>query len=358
MIDVENVVGFVPLIGDGNPATLEARQNLHTRENPQGDFSIFHPVVASTIARQLHRIMTWSEALREFYTRSGEEQVRSSASARILGAMFYHSLCKQLLSHELYTSKAPLSLTLVQEHLLLGAATDHLLQHDFAAIQLLIPDTQPKESAIVGLLNHPQVTAVTWNTDTYDLLTQRGLRSVQLGRPELIQGHTNLEHYVNLQNRGTEIVVKTSGSGMPREVREVLLAALRAQKHPWLFHSPDNAFYFDGKREYVRMFGTAQSRRTDFYQNLGGKTRLLITYPNEQIQAVTELVACGCSPHLLLLPPRGEHELNNIRFALKHFPHLVRGIIVRKPKENYSWAKEFDGKINFISLSQVSENLS
>lgn len=358
MHDVENVVGFVPLIGDGNPAALQARKNLYNREKPKSDFTIFHPVVASTIARQLHRIMTWSESLRELYTRSGEEHVRSSVSARMLGAMFYHSLCQQLLAHELYSSRAPLALTLVQEHLLLGAATEHLLQHGFTSMQLLIPDTQPKESAVIGLLHHPEVTAVTWNSDTYDLLTQRGVHSVQLGKPELIKGHTTQVEYSNLQNRGTEIIVKTSGSGMPREVKEVLLAALRAQKQPWLFHTPDNAFLFDGKTEYVRMFGTAQSRRTDFYQNLGGKTQLLITYPNEQIQAVTELVACGCSPELLFLPPRGEHELNNIRFALVHFPHLVRGIILRKPTENYSWTKEFSGKINFIPLSQVGKNTS
>jgi hypothetical protein len=194
------------------------------------------------------------------------------------------------------------------------------------------------------------VTGVTWNESTYQFLRTQGITNAQLARPELIQGHTTSEHYAAIHEQGVPIVVKTSGSGMPQKLQRVLLQALQEQKRDWSFHTP-NCTHF-GKNGCVMSveFPNRAARLHDFYSSLGGKTELLITYPNEQVQAVAELVSLGCYPDIVLLPPRGDHEVHNIQFILKHFPQLLRGILIAKPQDAYSWAAEFSSQTAFIPL--------
>lgn len=356
MQQIEAVIGTVPLIGDGNPATLLARHNLHKQELPEIPFHILHPVAASVLARQLHKIMTLSERLRELYTTSGEESIRGSAAGKILGALFYHSLVSQLLKLPDFANKAELQLTLVQEHLLYGAEPWQLAQL-FTDSQLLIPDSRPKRSAITALQQHAQVTAVTWNCDTFELLHNQRVSNTRLAQPELVAGHTSTSEQENLHKRGVPIVVKGSGSGMPRELQRQILAALQAQKLAWKFHLPHAAFSGTNGFETMQTFQSRAERLHDFYASLGGKTKLLITYPNEQTQAIAELAAQGCCPQVLLLPPRGEHEVHNISFLLKHYPHLIRGVILRKEQSHYGWAQAFADRLTYLSIDELPEVL-
>lgn len=329
----EYSVGSVPSIGHGNPGALFSHKELTKRElGHDYPYYLAIPHIASKIGAKLHILMTVSERLRQMYARS--EEVRNSSFANLYGAFLFWNVMSIISDIPEYSEAIYGNWNVVQEHMLAGASQEQLLRLHFKKIQLLIPDVRPKESALATASKHPQIEMVTWNKQTYDNLAADGYTIVYKA-PTLVQGLTSQEYYENIAepNRGIDIVMKSSGSGMPPEMRDVILAALRQQNLTWEYHHPHGVIGSYGSREFSLKNNNTEKLLQRFYESLGGKTKILICYPSEMAQAITELYQRGCTQmQVLLLPPRGQHEVINLQYLWDTYGSigLITGVLVRK----------------------------
>lgn len=359
-------VGVAPLVGDGNPATAYSllREYLRTRpDNQQSQYHLIFPQFASALLSRAHQFMTHHEGASNVYTNHSEDRFRSSLPAYFMGWLLYRNFLQELEKlperikyHNRFATELPVgTLNVVQEHLLLGMpkGSRSLIENGFPRINLYIPDSVPKKSAERAARKHPTVKVVTWLQSTYDHLQAKN-HTVVLSPPTLVAGMT--DGYKELTGNVPQIVVKTSGSGIPQIYQESILTALEETGKNWEYHHPGGLLEAsnNGGNDYT--FQNHESRLRRFYKALL-RAQILISYPNEQIQALYELKHQGKTPRVILLPPRGEHEINNILTALAEFPEQVIGILVTQDPAEYPWVQQLPPKTPFIQVGQLAQKL-
>ncbi|GAB4219239.1 MAG: hypothetical protein Fur009_4390 [Candidatus Microgenomates bacterium] len=102
----------------------------------------------------------------------------------------------------------------IQEHLI-SQVPDWLLNRWFPrGVFLAVPDVLPKQSGVNVLKKSEIVAPIVWNKQAFDELQKQGLRPLLVAPflPEGFVGEVDFQEK-ELQNK---IIVKSSGSGMPR----------------------------------------------------------------------------------------------------------------------------------------------
>jgi hypothetical protein len=291
-------VGTVPVVGHGNPASLEAIRRL--AEQNQITLHDFHIKVSPLLAQVFHIVMSKNRQLRDHYT-SRSENLRSSRLGQTFAALcfleFQTLLMIQRANH--LDNQLPIIWWVVQEHPVLGSNKRALQRLNIQEVRVHVPDTFPKQSAELALRKLDTMGIIAsfyvWNTQAYDELNKKGF-DVKLTAPPLLEAYQpdKPEYWT----RGKEVVIKSSGSGMPKKWSRALQSAL---PHA-VIHTPQ---------------GNPQQDIARFFQDLGGNTRLIIAHPSEVIQIAYSMRQRGQHVHVPVLPPRGDHELRNLKTAME-----------------------------------------
>lgn len=293
----------VATIADGNPATALALKRLADAQGvPVGD--VVNLSIVSGAVQFLHKALTSSPLRSQNYTANSETR-RAGLAAHALGRAFFLEFAAR--THSL-VGDTHARWNVVQEHQLLGATPWLLRRLGIDAFRLVTPDVNPKESGIVAAQKHPNTTISVWNRPAFDALRERGINA-ELTRPYFIDAFRPLIGQDD--NPGLPIVVKTSGSGMPGSWQHALRSALNTTESPWALHTPQGRHAYDG-------FTPETDRTTrieSFYGDLGKSTELIIGYPSELVGIVADIQQRGVNAHMLALPPRGDHERQNLRFG-------------------------------------------
>lgn len=200
---------------------------------------------------------------------------------------------------------------IIQEHALLGSSIRALRNRGISSQRLIVPDVYPKESGILAAQAHEGTTIAVWNQTAFAELQERGIAS-ELIKPFLLDGLLPFE--TDFADQGKEIVVKSSGSGMPAAWSDALRASLHGLNGDWAMHTPGSVVTEVGSTSIAKRKDQIQ----EFYNNLGGRTRLLIGYPSELVEVMCELRARSVPVWMITLPPRGSHEKRNLQFALEN----------------------------------------
>lgn len=321
----ELVVGTSISIGDGNPASLYALEATHRRtvDTP------FHTVTLHRlphIAGYGHALMTKSDHARTEYLKHGEE-LRSSWAGKLFGYALYLNFLYHLRHIPEIQAGTPYTWKVVQEHMLLGVPQRLTEQRN--PIELYVPDVRPKQSALLANMRLPQSTLMVWNDETYQDLRQKGY-TVKRVHPFLLDGFSPDPE--SFMHKGVPIVIKTSGSGMPAHALAALTRELTAQQRDWVIHTPQGKTQCLEGITHTERIPDKKGRISAFFDTLGAQTQILISYPNELVQVMYEMQLRGAThTDFFVLPPRGEHELNNLMFGWNH--GLIKGLCVTSPHE-------------------------
>jgi hypothetical protein len=308
----------VPNVAEGNPSTALALylHLLQAQKNP----SLLLGHLLAIPAALYHRRMTRSAEKSAAYIESGH-QTRQSMMP-VLGAIAETELAIRGLGHR-YDS-----LVQVQEHPL-GLFSEKRLKRTFPRSRfLVIPDVEPKDTAI-AVMEKTKITPAVWNTQAANKLDSLGLNPI-LVSPNLPNDIT-LPDGTTLEDR---VVVKASGSGMPAKYTENLKTALSKIGVPFEIYLPNEIISESGSRSRLR---TTLGKVREFYANLYFRTpKVLISYPSEMVQVATILTQLGTN--FLYFNPRGKHELVNYNFARKH--DLGQAINLIDPETTIDQIKE------------------
>lgn len=282
----------VPDIADGNPSAAMAWA-------ARNDSHLSTLNVSSWLVERFHRGISDNPEEASAYTR-GSEAKRVGALARVYALGAFTELATNLAIRG-----GSRELTVVQEHQLMMASPRILRLLGVTAINMLIPDVFPKDSAVMaanrlGAKMGSNVVAMTvWNQEAYEeLIKGNNEFSVKKVDPWL------LDLVDKTNEAGPKVVLKSSGSGMPEKWETSLIEA-----------------YSLGEGEIWTLRGEPkrENRIEGFYNSLGRDTLYIIGYPSELIQVVAGLncqVDDGNSVKLVALPPRGNHELRNLEWAI------------------------------------------
>lgn len=297
----------VSQVADGNPSTV---MSLANQLRQQGGNPIETYLVASSLPVNLfHRAMTADPEDAKRYTETSEEK-RVNVLSRAYAKICFADFAGRILCNDDFDRDYPSRWNIVQEHQLLGARPKTLNRLGIDTVRLVVPDVFPKESAELAVEEMAGASISVWNTQAYDYLRERNFK-VELHRPYLLDGfRPNTDTFCN---EGLGVVVKSSGNGMPKKWQHELQQSLGLVGQEWALHTPQGRIAHD--------LSTAQnlskrSRIESFYNDVGGRTRLLIGYPSELVGLVCELRERGVPTWMITLPPRGAHERRNLRFAI------------------------------------------
>lgn len=302
-------IGSVPMIADGNPSTLLAIERL---ANDAGlDFTTHRLQATSAFAQLFHQRMTSNPDRSKEYVDSSEKE-RAGWKGRAFGiAAATEFAVRCALVHD----DTPLQWNVVQELPLRRLPSGAMRRLGIHEARLLTPDVYPKESGIDAVLYHDKklAHASVWNRDAYEELSDRQV-PVVLHRPYLLEGLRPMNE--TFMDEGVSVVVKVSGSGAPKDWVFRLRDTLNAIDEPYALHSPSGRVV--GGLATLPRAESFEERIEQFYNDLGGQTRLVVGYPSELVGVVCELRERGVPVWMLALPPRGAHELRNLEFALRH----------------------------------------
>lgn len=302
--------------------------NMASRAGVDDLFKVEIDTVASIFAKG-HNLISKSPRLSEWYTKKSESS-RSGLGARALAAAFAAELRLRRSGCE----PEPTRLNFFQEFPMIGLDEEDLKRLWVEKARLFVPDVLPKLSAEAAVRKHGDIASfVVWNTEAQERLLGEGFK-VDLRAPWILDG---LRPYsIGFRQMGDTVVVKSSGSGMPRWWRSDLLCQLTkfSINTPWSVHDPK--IYASSRSREFNSNGGRVARLNRFYRALGANTRVLICYPTELIGVAAEMQNRGVQLGVLSLAPRGSHELENMRFGLE------KGIILGQ--------LDFGGEKNYFSL--------
>lgn len=309
-----------PDVGAGNPAEAMAIAKLLERAGEPVD--TWTPELASLFARVFHKRVSRSVCLTEKYTENSEEQ---RAKALLLYGL--------LTAAEGALSQEPNEVydygIYVQEHALGARDNKYLAAHFRRDAFIFIPDVYPKESAIT-IMRQTGITPVVWNEPARDRLLERGIEA-KLVKPHILAGFANGSFASGVTER---IVIKSSGSGMPREYTERLLRVLERIGVEYALYLPDKCITNEGTSPLPQ---STKERNDHYYRDLARRPpKVLITQPTEMIQVKADPNAWRMAH--LSLPARGHHEAENLLFAQEE--GLTQGTIdpVRDSMGGMVWA--------------------
>lgn len=314
-----------PDIADGNPWALYALENLADEAGVEVHAKLLERW--NGLVQMTHGVMTSHPWLAKYYTRHSEAN-RTGFAAGLYSNTSLNEVTDWL--DDLRPAK-PTRWLATQEHAMRSAYTGTYDDYGITSRGLVVQDSVPKESALQLKEWDSDLAFYVWNCDAAQELGERGARA-KLVRPFLVAGMTGT---TELQPEGTEIVVKTSGNGMPRRWADGLLEALgEMDNRSWSMHTPEK-LYTHSQPEPEKL-GERRERIKRLCGELAVNTRVLIGFPTELTQVVSELQLGGASTRFISLPPRGAHELRNMEFMQRH--GLLAGEIQFRGKQTPSLA--------------------
>lgn len=193
---------------------------------------------------------------------------------------------------------------------------------------MVLPDAMGKLSPHrMPTSEQKKVSYLVWNRNSYRVMTNElGLSEVQLIEPvDPLKGYEHINK-TELQNRGFHevfyeenlCVVKLSGSGGDPYLINTVITSL------WN-RSKVSSIVFPGQKRTKRKILKRYDQKSrvikqsldeaEFYnlaRNMQPNTQMLLTYPSEQFKHVMVLSKEQRRLKVVWLPPRGEHEVNNL----------------------------------------------
>lgn len=316
-----SVLTMAPQIGHGNPLTAIALANSLKDAKP----SLVHGPLTALLSLS-HGLMTKSGQFSREYTKRSED-LRSGIAGIAIGGI---QLAQWLANERLNLASHPLAEVgvFVQEHLL-GVLPEELLRKWFPkGVFLFIPDVFPKESAVKILLEKKGVVIpLVWNRSAFNELRERGLVPILI-EPVLPKGFLpeNYQGLINKESRERpqKIVIKTSGSGISRELDGWLEQNIIGNRLPGQrieYWQPQGlVIYSDASdaspQKQEEKILDLNEYGQKFYRSLLD-VDLIISYPSEMIQVVAWLKAQGWHGKFFVLAPRGAHEKRNLDWAIR-----------------------------------------
>jgi hypothetical protein len=304
-----------PDIADGNPWMMYATAGMMPHD---GAPLILLDNAITMAVSGVHGAMSRVPWIAARYTENSEDR-RNGVLARAYARLAFDEVVDEAKSLNLV---APARWTATQEHPVMGADEETLDTLGITNVDLVVADSYPKESAVNAVNRLERATMYVWNVDAYEDLLDRGV-SVELIRPTLVEGITGSSE---LPSDGYDVAVKTSGSGMKTAWTSALVGALtdvrRARSgqdsaFDWMLYTPGQRYSSDIVRP-ESVVSNRMQRLRGFCGGIGLNTSVVIGFPTELTAVVTEARLAGAPTQLLACPPRGNHELNNMKFAQKH----------------------------------------
>lgn len=303
----------VPTIAEGNPATQISARLQAERNGIDVDAICLN--IMGWAGSHMHAGMTKDPARAEKYSINSEEERLN------FKAMVFSVACAGELTMRAWKEREVSDrFNFFQEHPLLGSPHELLDRLGAEQVRIFVPDVHPKESAVEALrrkISKRPAEFVVWNTEAEKALCDMGM-PVSLKKPFMLDGfRPDLEEFAGT---GSEVVVKASGSGMPsnweREIIAAFLSKPRSENAPsWAIHTQQTRI----KENKVYPWLTEREWRIrDFYQSLGGPTRLLVSFPTELVGVVSDMRERGVPTWMLAMPTRGAHEVRNLDFAIRN----------------------------------------
>lgn len=309
-----------PDVGDGNPSTLIAlqRQAVLLGENP---LTTCLPTTSKP-ANIFHRRMTADPHLTDTYANDSESK-RVSLPAKIYAKASFTEFAVRLACKGEFDMDGDHRWNAIQEHQLLGANLEVLNHLGINDVRMVVPDVHPKESAVAAARQIPGINVSVWNSEAQKQLLQQGLDTT-LHKPYMLDGFApDIEAF---KEHGRQVVIKSSGSGMPNIWYENLRETFMNTDTNFALHTQTH----HRTQDSVTIYHDKESRIEAFYDDLGGQTRLVIGYPSELVGVVYDMRSRGIPAWMATLPPRGSHEKRNLRFALDN--GLIIGELKFNPK--------------------------
>jgi hypothetical protein len=298
---------IVPKIGDGNPGAASSLERAAAVAGVETQTTYLS--VIARIAQVLHGHMSGDPCRQREYTEKSEA-VRTGLAAQIFSKLMFGELVLRVANN-----RQPSELNAIQEHQLLEADRRLLEWLGILLVRLVVVDTQPKlsgEAAVQHLLDQKVAAELmVWNEEAYKYLDALKF-PVKLVAPFLLSGFWP---EAEGSREGDEVVIKASGSGMPKEWMARLQRVLPQMSNQSSFIYPGHMF--SGQSESTIRVASAD-RHENFYRRLGSNTRVIIASPSEIVQVVAEMRSRGINCVLIALPPRGEHEKKNLEYAIQH----------------------------------------
>lgn len=255
----------------------------------------------------------WMTAYKSKEYSNNSEAVRSSSLAQLAAAFLGLEV-----RYNYPKTKSNRVGIFVQEHSLMNLSCDELNQRFPGGIYLAIPDVYPKHSAR-EIASRKNAALLVWNHDAYDQEIQYHHNTILI-EPNLYTSFTGGGE--NFKHQGVPLVLKTSGSGMPKSWLSHMNRVLTTTSLNYQLFVPGSVIMPERK---ITLPSNISRRAAKFFDSLGAHTRVFCTYPNEEIQVTAEMYQLGWDGNCLAYPFRGQHEENNFRFAREH--GFIQGII-------------------------------
>lgn len=302
-------------VADGNPSA--AWSIARQLRDLNGDPTEILLTATSVPVNYFHRDISADHHEARYYTEHSEVK-RLDLKSRVYAAACFGEFSVRLALSKSHDLDLPSRWTIVQEHQLLGAPDMMIDSLGITDIRVVVPDVFPKESAKHAVRNTVGATFSVWNVEAHHELEVEDFE-VELHRPYHLDGFR--PRTPEFFTEGKELVIKSSGNGMPKEWENELTSTLaRSRDTTWGLHTPRGKT--SHKFEVMRMLTKAE-RVQNFYNDLGGNTQILIGYPSELVSVVCDMRERGVPIWMIALPPRGAHELRNLQFAIEN--NLILG---------------------------------
>lgn len=291
-------------IGHGNPWTARAIEWELSQHNFDTHFNAL--TRTSLPAMLFHQFMT-RYGVKILKYNENSENIRNG----ILGEMYSALASVELLLNIDRYARVHI---FVQEHPLLFLSKE--LLDEFAGVRyLFIPDSYPKNTAIEASLT-TGTPLVVWNEGAEKELQRIGVKTI-LVRPFF-------SHLFEQTKETTteEVVVKTSGSGIPNEWLRMIQTTCMELHIPFRFFTPGMMVWhtgISGAPIEKKVLKAGIEEMIACYTYLASyPPRVLVIYPSEMIQIAALLKEKKCKTVCYLLPPRGGHEMGNATYANNH----------------------------------------
>lgn len=306
---------MVPEVGDGNPEALSTFLEKLRIAFPHASVekTVLRP--SAWLPKKFHEVMSGSvEGIIDYSQKS--DGVRSGHAAKFAKKSMWVEIRLHALKDRLGKKQGDdrKILVAVQEMALQSIPTEHL--DGYGAVYLLIPDVLGKLPTEIADEDKPfwaKITVVVWNEYAQQFLTNCGYKTMLVEPwmsydiPELVANPV----YPEIK-RGSDVYIKTSGSGWPREWQKNLVSVFSDHNVDFSLYLP-NSTITDSNGERNGVFPRP------FYEKLSWHPpKVLIGYPSELIQVLAAHSLQNDTPSFYSLPPKGLHELTNLIWAMQN----------------------------------------
>lgn len=309
---------FSANIGQGNPlATSTMEAELRASGLPTKLQIASNPLTWLVNRKQAQ--MTGDEFRRIQYNQN-YEQTRGGWQAKLLGLVNLLQLSVFLRRSRANTLVLTQELPLTALDFFKSAAVAAILAQ-IREVILLVPDAYAKNSAaaIAKRLQARDINLrlAVWNQPAAKRLEQNHVAH-HLIRPWLIpnQARPISPHLAPIST------IRPSGTGLNPAYLQALPALLEQQQPHRIGHhllGENSLTYFDKNGQTIavhqRLFTSLQAALISV---LRSNPEIIISYPSEMVQVITQFLQSGWKGRYLMLPQRGLHEIDNSLFATSH----------------------------------------